>query len=152
MKRVDLTSVLDIAVLGLLAYFGVNIFKSGGLFGKSGTAKTEGDGLSGAIKNAELPKGVDTMKLEERLNRLENKLYTLWLVDNKGIYELLEDLTGKELDWIYLKFSVREYQHGALDEKESLGLFGWFDKQLSNKYATKMKVLWSKSTFKYYPV
>lgn len=150
-KGLDLDSVCNIAVLGFLGYFGVKFFFKSGVLSKSSTAKTEGSGLSGAIKKTDLPKGVDTLKLEDRLNRLENKLYTLFIVDNKGIYELLEDLSSKELDWIYLKWGVRVYQHGFLDEKESLGLFGWFDKQLSNKYMTKMKVLWSKSTFKYYP-
>lgn len=151
MKRLDFQSIINIALIGVVAFFAFKVFKGFGILPTS-TQATEGDSVQKAINNSQLPTGLDIMKLEDRLNRLENKLYSINFVDSSGIYSLLEDLNSKELDWIYLKWGTREFLAVLFGiDKKNLNLFGWFDEQVNNRYITKLKVLFDKSTFKYKP-
>jgi len=145
--------IIQVATIGFIAWLGFKLFKrGGGVLSESSTQISEGDSIQKAIDKAQLPIGLDSMKLEDRLNRLENKLYEIDFVDSSGIYSLLEDLSGKELDWIYLRWGVREYLDGPFGiNKKRLNLFGWFDEQVNNRYVTKLKILFDKSTFKYKP-
>jgi hypothetical protein len=152
-KRLDLgflfTVVLFVAGGYLLLRFAKGIMGVGGILGESQSQSVEGvDSITGPV-----PVGVDEVKLADRLNRLCNYMDTLWTVDQSGMINILSDLSSSELDWIYVKFGNRIYQHGFLDVngKQDLKLFGWFDRRLNVDNANTMEEIWSKSSYNYLP-
>lgn len=165
MKKFNLGSFLNIAVLAILAYFAYKLFSGkgpvggliGDILGTNGPVLTEAAAVQKAINKAQLPK-VDDIKMLDRMNQLENKLVAAgWLrqlfpTDSSGVYDLLSDLNKDELDWVFLYWGTRSYNAGIVGrDPEDLDLFGWFNAEISMKYETKLKVLFELSTFKYRP-
>ena len=153
MKGLNSGMILNLLLIGGAIYFFFKFLKDGTAFLNqfskgSDTQQKEGDAVKKEVEKSQLP-DVDLSKMNDRITRLENLLYTLFRVDNEGIYNLLSDLSAPELNWIYLKWGVREYKHGLLSEKENQNLFGFFDKQVSDSYKKKLETLFSKCTFKY---
>lgn len=150
-KRFDISLLMTFLLVAIGIYLFFFMKKGlGSIFGESESQQKEG----GDPVVKEVPSGIDQDKLNDRLNRLSNLMNTLGSVDQDGMIKICSDLTGKELDWIYIKFGNRVYQHGFLDlkGKQDLKLFGWFDRRLNEKNAKKMAEIWLKSSFDYVPI
>ena len=148
----NFSSVISLAIFGVVAYFGINLvnyFKNSML---NATEKRAGsDVTDNFFNNAALPVVSDEAKLIDIFDRLLVKLNVLFWPDGGGIVSLLSGLSKNELDWIYLKFGSRIYQHGWLSDKKDLTLFGWFDEVLKSWRKDDLVEIWSKSSYRYTP-
>ena len=116
----DIGVMFNLFVFGVLAYVAINMinyFKNSFLNSKD--ARSAADVVDKTFDKAIVPSKVDETKLSDVLDRLTVKLNVLFWPDGNGMVKLLKDLSKDELDWIYLKFGTRVYQHGFLGQKRT---------------------------------
>nr|WP_321356636.1 hypothetical protein [uncultured Draconibacterium sp.] len=66
--------------------------------------------------------------------------------DEKELWNLLEPMSKRELEEVYIEFGLQRYEYGGRFWFGSpLDLFGWFSKELNAKEKTRMREIWSKT-------
>lgn len=90
--------------------------------------------------------GGNVNNLESLTNEVFLTMWT-WGTDEKRLFELLEPLNKSDLKSVFYKFGNKPYGMGGrtIIVGKGLNLFGWFDKELTEKEKARMRDIWAKT-------